>query len=111
MLRGQRTDRGHIALEQALPGQAAVAQRLEVLVGLPHFVQAVRVDGRVVQREDAVFLVGSDGVFGRMCEQEILDVMKKHIDNGREKFALQRLFLRARRDKNDDQTAVLLCVR
>lgn len=58
-----------------------------------------------------MLLVGSDGVFGRMCEQEILDVMKKHIDNGREKFALQRLFLRARRDKNDDQTAVLLCVR
>lgn len=57
-----------------------------------------------------MLLVGSDGVFGRMSEQEILDVMKKHIENRRDKFALQRLFQRARRDKNDDQTAVLLCV-
>ncbi|MCD8356319.1 MAG: protein phosphatase 2C domain-containing protein [Clostridia bacterium] len=57
-----------------------------------------------------MILAGSDGAFGRMGEQKILATIKRNIDNGRERFALKRLFLQARRDKKDDQTAVLLCV-
>lgn len=57
-----------------------------------------------------VFLLGSDGAFGRMSEEEI----KKLVDycaRGNEGFVLSKLFSRARQDKDDDQTAILFICR
>lgn len=50
-----------------------------------------------------LFLVGTDGAFGRMDEKKIWEI----IAEPRENTALKRLFEKARKDKDDDQTAVL----
>lgn len=52
-----------------------------------------------------MFLVGSDGAFGRMMEEEIQEIVLEYEKKG--KFALKKLFARARMDKHDDQTAIL----
>lgn len=50
-----------------------------------------------------IFLIGSDGAFGRMREQEILDIVQQE----KETLVLRALFEQARKDKDDDQTAIL----
>lgn len=52
------------------------------------------------------FLIGSDGAFGRMGEEEIFQIMGQE----NEQEVLKNLFERAREDKNDDQTAILFKV-
>lgn len=51
-------------------------------------------------------LVGSDGAFGRMMEDEIQQFLEEENTD----FVLEDIFERARQDKNDDQTAIL-CVK
>lgn len=53
-------------------------------------------------RSGDMFLIGSDGAFGRMSDNEILNIMNQ--DN--EYQILKNLFARAKEDKNDDQTAI-----
>mgnify|MGYP004518774783 FL=1 len=53
-----------------------------------------------------VFLMGSDGAFGRMKEEEI-QTMIEYCATGNDGFVLTQLFSRAREDKYDDQTAFL----
>ena len=53
-----------------------------------------------------LFLLGSDGAFGRMSEAEIKELLEYCAD-GAEGFILAKLFDRAREDKYDDQTAIL----
>lgn len=48
------------------------------------------------------FLVGSDGAFGRMNEEEIKELMNETKDT----LFLKALFEEARKDKDDDQTAI-----
>lgn len=50
-----------------------------------------------------LFLIGSDGAFGRMKEEEIFSKVNQEKENE----SLKVLFERAREDKNDDQTAIL----
>lgn len=57
--------------------------------------------------EGDMFLVGSDGAFGRMSEAEIQSILECEEDE--KDFVLDRLFSEARLDKFDDQTA-LWCV-
>ncbi len=56
-----------------------------------------------------IILMGSDGAFGRMFEDEILELI---VDCPKEEegFILGELFDRAILDKNDDQTAILYIV-
>ena len=70
----QRAAVGQVSVEQPLPRQAAVAQRLEIFVRLPEDALAGGVDRRVDQCENPVFLVrthdmlpevGADGGKGR----------------------------------------------
>lgn len=51
-------------------------------------------------------LIGSDGCFGRMREERIWEIINQ--SNGHR--ALKELFEEARKDKNDDQTAILFCL-
>lgn len=60
-------------------------------------------------RSGDIFLVGSDGAFGRMQEQEIQELIEEYSEEA-EGFLLSRLFEIARMDKNDDQTAILYIV-
>lgn len=53
-------------------------------------------------KEGDCFLIGSDGAFGRMKEIEIKELMCETKDT----VFLQNLFAEARRDKDDDQTAI-----
>lgn len=56
-----------------------------------------------------IFLIGSDGAFGRMQEYEIRELIGDcSLDD--EGFVLSQLFELARIDKNDDQTAILYVV-
>lgn len=54
-------------------------------------------------RKKDMFLLGSDGAFGRLINEEIIDI----IENTRDNLILKRLFEEARLYKDDDQTAVL----
>lgn len=60
-------------------------------------------------QEGDIFLVGSDGAFGRMQEQEILELIDGCAEE-EEGFVLEQLFNSARMDKNDDQTAIMYVV-
>lgn len=51
-------------------------------------------------------LLGTDGCFGRMREEQIWKIVNQ--SNGHK--ALKELFEAARKDKNDDQTAILFCL-
>lgn len=53
-----------------------------------------------------LFLLGSDGAFGRLLEEEI-QKFTDYCARGDEGFVLSKLFSRARKDKDDDQTAIL----
>lgn len=53
--------------------------------------------------ENDQFLIGSDGAFGRMMEEEILEILESF----KETQILKNLFSEARMDKDDDQTAIL----
>lgn len=57
-------------------------------------------------RSGDVFLMGSDGAFGRLKEEEIQKLVE-YCEKGNEGFVLAQLFSRARKDKDDDQTAIL----
>lgn len=61
----------------------------------------VRLVGYLEQGD--MFLVGSDGAFGHMREEEIYQVVSQAEDG----TVLKELFEKAREDKDDDQTAVL----
>lgn len=54
-----------------------------------------------------IFLMGSDGAFGRMKADMLQKMVEEYCMTGNEGFFLSQLFSRAREDKNDDQTAVL----
>ncbi len=56
-----------------------------------------------------MFLIGSDGAFGRMQEYEILEILYK-CEQEEEEYILLQLFELAYIDKKDDQTAILYIV-
>lgn len=56
-----------------------------------------------------IFLVGSDGAFGRIQEYELLELLEDCSEDD-EEFILEELFDMARMDKNDDQTAIFYVV-
>lgn len=56
-----------------------------------------------------MFLLGSDGAFGRMQEYEILELIAP-CDKEDEEFIITQLFELARMDKADDQTAILYVI-
>lgn len=59
--------------------------------------------------EGDVFLIGSDGAFGRLEEYELLELLEScEVED--ESFFLSQLFELARADKDDDQTAILYVV-
>lgn len=53
-----------------------------------------------------MFLIGSDGAFGRMQEYEILEILDE-CEKDEEEYILLQLFELAYIDKKDDQTAIL----
>ncbi|MBE5954871.1 MAG: serine/threonine-protein phosphatase [Lachnospiraceae bacterium] len=72
--------------------------RLEMLAGEDIFVDVIG----YINPGDMI-LVGSDGAFGRMQEEEIYEVISRKA----EYKVLEQLFARAREDKADDQSAIL----
>lgn len=56
-----------------------------------------------------MFLLGTDGAFGRWEKHEILELLDG-CGEGKEGDVLSKLFERAREDTNDDQTAILYVV-
>lgn len=60
-------------------------------------------------RKGDCFLMGSDGAFGRMGEQELFELLEECPEE-EEGFLLYQLFDTARMDKEDDQTAIFYIV-
>lgn len=54
-------------------------------------------------RENDMFLLGSDGAFGRLPISEI----RQMLEAGDGDLILRKIFFEAKKDKNDDQTAIL----
>lgn len=60
-------------------------------------------------QEGDMFLIGSDGAFGRVYDFEIEELLEAE-SSGNESLILQQLFQLARMDMDDDQTAMLYVV-
>ena len=57
-------------------------------------------------RHGDMFLIGSDGAFGRLKAEDILELLEEEQGD----VFLGRLFFEAGKDKEDDQTAVLYMI-
>lgn len=94
--------------ERTSPEYYANAHRLYCNLGLYENLAADNISlasaGKL--EEGDIILLGSDGAFGRAGGEEL----KRLLDNcprQEERFLLNRLFYLGRREKNDDQTAIL----